>query len=129
LVVGGVLLFSQPIANENLHIPGTNEVLTVGCSSPFEQFQGNVLRGDSRLQIMAGTTPDTYRPKCESAAGEREHVIEALGGAAVILVVLSFVRRRTLLLGASESRSAVTPGHVLATARQGSPTPQKKGSA
>ena len=43
LVISGVLLFIQPIANETLHIPGYNKIVTVGCSTPFQQFQGNPL--------------------------------------------------------------------------------------
>jgi hypothetical protein len=95
LVIGGVLLFIQLIANENVHVPGSTEVLTFGCSTPFQQFQGNP------LWITGSPTPpgpvassDTYLLKCDRAGTEREHIIEALGTGAVILIVLSFWRQR-----------------------------------
>ena len=94
LVIGGVLLFIQPIANETLHIPGYNKVVTVGCSSPFEQFQGKVLQTPSLQPIAEIAAPDTYPSRCKGAASDREHIIEALGIGAVILIALSFWRRR-----------------------------------
>ena len=103
LIISGVLLALHPgvavrvgpIANENVHVPGSTEVLTFGCSTPFQQFQGNP------LWITGSPTPpgpvassDTYLLKCDRAGTEREHIIEALGTGAVILIVLSFWRQR-----------------------------------
>jgi hypothetical protein len=44
--------------------------------------------------MLTETGPDTYALRCESAASDREHIIEALGAGAVILVGLSFLGRR-----------------------------------
>ena len=94
LVVGAVLLFAEPTASETLRVPGSTNPVTVGCSSPFEQFQGNVFWTSQPLQPTTETGPDTYALRCESAASDREHIIEALGAGAVILVGLSFLGRR-----------------------------------
>jgi hypothetical protein len=95
LVIGGVLLTLRPLPSENLVTAGSREVVTMGCPSPFQQFQGH------SLSIIGSPTPlvefassDAYPLRCKSAASDREHVIEGLGVGAVILTALSFWRRR-----------------------------------
>jgi hypothetical protein len=94
LAIGAVLLFAQPTASETLRVPGSTNPVTVGCSSPFEQFQGNVFWTSQPLQPTTETGPDTYALRCESAASDREHIVAVLGAGGVVLVGLSFLRRR-----------------------------------
>ena len=89
LVVGGVLLFIQPIANKNLRIYGS--VVTLSCSTPFQHLQGKSVTA-SEPTTYSGHSP--YILECQSAASDREHIIEALGVGVVILVGLSFLRHR-----------------------------------
>ncbi|MGA2530162.1 MAG: hypothetical protein ABSG36_13495 [Acidimicrobiales bacterium] len=54
LVVGGILLFVSPIANENMPVAGTNETVTFGCSDPFKQFRRRVLRPNTGFTSSSG---------------------------------------------------------------------------
>ena len=55
LAVGAVLLFAQPTASETLRVSGSSNPVTIGCSSPFEQFQGNVFWTSQPLQPTTET--------------------------------------------------------------------------
>ncbi len=97
LVVGAVLLFTQPIPNTSSRVTGdSHEIVTFGCLSPFEQIRGRTLSvtGYPTPLVEAAGTDDNFVVECKSAASDHEHIVEALGAGAVILVGLSFLGRR-----------------------------------
>lgn len=97
LIAVGILLFAQPLAHESLHFPDSDKTVIIGCSSPFDQIQAKVLWFSSDLQPFTESSPDTYLPRCEADASGREHIIEALSTGAIVLIALSFLRRRRRL--------------------------------
>lgn len=108
LVAGGVLLGLHPSAS--YRAPGLAGKANVAslCWSPF-----NVLRGENnfyRNGNYTGLQPWALDPNgppnpglapalaaCSAATNGREHVIDALGVGAVLLVGLSFLPRRRAL--------------------------------
>ncbi len=104
LVVGAVLLF-QPVSG--LNGPSTS----LSCPTPFWQILGQAPSGrfsppPSRAIAFAKGSADPVAA-CRSAASDREHVIEALGAGAVVLVGVSFLRRRRRMTRAPVEAVAV----------------------
>jgi hypothetical protein len=105
LIAGGVLLALHPSATFRLVppkvgiIPARSVGVTSGkCFSPFNRLTDYQLPpqtpppGVDRQIAQAATAP------CSAATNDREHIIEALGIGAVLLVGLSFLPRRRALL-------------------------------
>jgi hypothetical protein len=84
LVVGPVLLF-QPIPSS-----------TLSCPTAFWQVLGQTPSGTFHPPRAIASAKRYGDPvaACKSAASDREHIIEALGIGAVVLVGLSFLPRR-----------------------------------
>jgi hypothetical protein len=98
LVAGGVLLGLHPTASYRLH--GNRLALSAQCVSPFDR-----LRGEPVSPILVDSIPPAsaipnmraVSAACSSAIAGREHIVEALGGSAALLVALSFLPRRRAL--------------------------------
>lgn len=89
LVIGGVLLF-QPVT-------GSNPSTELSCPTPFFQLLGQAPSGHFHPPAMKVAFANGYADPvaaCKSAASDREHIIEALGIGAVVLVGLTFLPRR-----------------------------------
>ena len=104
LVAGGVLLALHPSATFRLVppkvgiIPARAVGVTSGkCFSPFNRLTDYQLPpqtpppGIDRQIAQAATAP------CSAATNDREHIVEALGIGAIVLVGLSFIPRRRAL--------------------------------
>jgi hypothetical protein len=96
LVAGGVLLALGPTASVVLPGPaplGAGPLYSlVRCVSPFDRIKGAQLSNgnpheDAFFRRSASVT-------CSAAINGREHIVEALGGGAILLVGLSFLPRR-----------------------------------
>jgi hypothetical protein len=99
LAAGGVLLAVHPSAsftNPQILYPLGSGMGTTQCPSPF-----NRLTGGSRLlppgPLSAQRRNDARLVACNAVTNDREHIVEALGGGAVLLTGLSFLPRRRAL--------------------------------
>jgi hypothetical protein len=100
LAAGGVLLGLHPSArfnNPQIRYPLGNDMSITQCLSPF-----NRLTGDSRLlppgPPSAQRLNDARLVACSPVTNSREHIVEALGGGAILLVGVSFLPRRRALV-------------------------------
>jgi hypothetical protein len=100
LAGAGVLLALHPLPSSSTHLPGTHLTITASCLSPLDQIGGRTQSitlsplppiNRSLWFITAAVPSDT---PCRHATTGREHDAEALGIGAVILIALSFWRRR-----------------------------------
>lgn len=82
LVTGAVLLVANPTASRYATggFGAKPPTVTFQCPSPFGQLTGTHESG-----AISG---------CSAATTGREHIVESLGSGAVVLVGLSFLRRR-----------------------------------
>jgi hypothetical protein len=99
LIISGVLLALHPgvavrVGNSTSLASGT--LSNVSCHSPFNRLTG------LRHQFYTGPPIPKKNPllapwavpACSSATNGREHIVEALGIGAIILIGLSFLPRR-----------------------------------
>ena len=96
LVTGGVLLALHPTASyraPTLFPLGNSPALTAQCFSPFNRlsnYQVPQFSGSQRVhQAMRAANA-----ACSAATNGCEHIVDALGIGAVLLVGLSFLPRR-----------------------------------
>jgi hypothetical protein len=89
LVAGGVLVALHPVVRvpSPIIFPlGNYPAPTTQCLSPFDRLTGEI-----------GTLNRHAITVCSAGTNDREHIAEALGGGAVLLVALSFLPRRRAL--------------------------------
>ena len=101
LVAGGVLLALHPTASyQPASDTGYPPVATTSCLSPFNRLTG--YQATNHLGDLDGPyiPPQVQRAAsaaCSAATNDREHIVEALGIGAVLLIGLSFLPRRRVL--------------------------------
>lgn len=95
LVAGGVLLAVHPSASYQPTSggPGFNPVGIASCASPFNRLTSNTPAWNGPLPYQVSQ----YLHACNAPTTGREHIVEALGAGAILLVGLSFLPRRRAL--------------------------------
>ena len=95
LVAGGVFLALHPIvtvpASDFVSSPAGHPYFSIQCSSPFDSLIPGPRHG---VQYSTLAYQRAIDAACSAATNGRQHIAEALGGGAVILLGLSFLPRR-----------------------------------
>jgi hypothetical protein len=105
LVVGSAFLTLRPLPSAAFPLRESRDIVTATCLSPFQQIQGRTLADSVAPRLgspitRSATTGDVSEwsrnevARCTQAASGREHIVEALGAGAVVLVGMSFLRRQ-----------------------------------